>query len=277
MSRLAGKVGIITGAASGIGAVVAEAAAREGASVVVADVDGDAAERQAELIRSRGGTAAGVTVDIGDENSVQELIARTLTLYGQLDFVNNNAAATRLAGSVDVAVHRADALIWEQTMRINVIGTMLVIKHALAHMLERGQGAIINTSSGAALAGDLGHPAYGASKAAIITLTEYVATEYGKQGIRCNAIAPGLILTAAAQEAFTGPAAEMMLRHHLTPRLGTPEDVAAAVLFLASDESAFVTGHVLRVDGGLLAHQPYVADMRAAQGNLSTHAPDPAV
>ena len=272
MDRLNGKVAIVTGAASGIGAATVETLAREGARVVVADIDGDGANRQAGRIRDTGGDAIGVAVDIGDESSVRELINATLAAFGRLDIVHNNAAATRLGGVLDAGVHEADLEVWLETMRVNVCGTMLVTKHALVPMLDQRAGSVINTSSAAALAGDLGHPAYSASKAAIISLTQSVATRYGKAGVRCNAVLPGLILTEAAKAAFAGPRGEMMLRHHLTPRLGLPEDVAAAVVYLASDEAAFVTGHVLNVDGGSLAHLPYVADLRdSGNEQVSTH------
>jgi len=272
MDRLNGKVAIVTGAASGIGAATVEALAREGARVVVADIDADGANRQAGRIRDAGGDAIGVAVDIGDESSVRELINATLAAFGRLDIVHNNAAATRLGGVLDAGVHEADLEVWLETMRVNVCGTMLVTKHALVPMLDQRAGSVINTSSAAALAGDLGHPAYSASKAAIISLTQSVATRYGKAGIRCNTVLPGLILTEAAKAAFAGPRGEMMLRHHLTPRLGQPEDVAAAVVYLASDEAAFVTGHVLNIDGGSLAHLPYVADLRdSGNEQVSTH------
>ena len=146
---------------------------------------------------------------------------------------------------------------------------MQVSQHVIPHMVDRGGGSIVNASSGAGLLGDLGHPAYGASKAAVARLTQYVATEFGKQGVRCNAIAPGLIVTAQTEKTYaSGPMRDMMLRHHLTPRLGRPEDIANTVAFLASDESSFITGQVISVDGGLLAHMPYwadVADMIAAR------------
>jgi NAD(P)-dependent dehydrogenase (short-subunit alcohol dehydrogenase family) len=131
-------------------------------------------------------------------------------------------------------------------------------------MIARGGGSIIITSSGAGLSGDLSHPAYGASKAALNNLAQYVATQYGKQGVRCNAVAPGFIVTDASEGSAYGAIRDTMLRHHLTPRLGRPEDIAAAVVFLASDESAFITGQTLCVDGGMMAHAPYVADMRPA-------------
>jgi NAD(P)-dependent dehydrogenase (short-subunit alcohol dehydrogenase family) len=274
--RLTGKVAIVTGAAGGIGAVTAESLAREGARVVVSDIDPAGAERQAAHIRALGAEALGCAADIADEAAVQRLVESTVDRFGRLDVLHNNAAATHLGGTVDVAVADADLAVWMQTLQVNVCGAMLVTKHALPHMIAQGAGSIINTSSAAALGGDLGHPAYSASKAAIISLTQSVATQYGKSGVRCNAVLPGLILTPAAEAAFAGARGDMMLRHHLTPRLGRPQDIADAVIYLASDESSFVTGHVLRVDGGSSAHLPYVADLRdSGQHQLSSHAGGP--
>jgi NAD(P)-dependent dehydrogenase (short-subunit alcohol dehydrogenase family) len=158
-----------------------------------------------------------------------------------------------------------DVSVWDDLMRINLRGTMLCCKYAIPHLRARGGGSIINTASGAGHAGMLSHTAYGTSKAGVIMLTKYVATQHGKEGIRCNAISPGLVVTPATAENYAASGVgEMMLRHHLTPRLGKPEDIANAVVFLASDESAFVTGETLAVDGGSLAHQPFYADAMAA-------------
>jgi|1186.fasta_scaffold01762_3 NAD(P)-dependent dehydrogenase (short-subunit alcohol dehydrogenase family) len=270
--RLEGKVAIVTGAAAGIGAATAAALAAEGARVVVADLDGDGGLEQASVIRAAGGDAVAVSVDISDEAAVESLVEQTLTTFGRIDVLHNNAAATRLGGTVDGPVREADLAVWNETLLVNLCGTMLVTKHVLGPMLEQGSGSIVNTSSGAALGGDLGHPAYSASKAGVISLTQSVATMYGKDGIRCNAVLPGLIVTEAARPAFAGPRGDMFLRHHLTPRLGVPEDVAAAVVYLASDDAAFVTGHVLHVDGGQSAHLPYVADLRdSGRSQVSTH------
>jgi NAD(P)-dependent dehydrogenase (short-subunit alcohol dehydrogenase family) len=151
-------------------------------------------------------------------------------------------------------------------MHINLRGTMLACKYAIPHLRAQGGGSIINISSGAALSGSLAYTAYGVSKAGIITLTQYVATQHGKEGIRCNAIAPGLIVTPAAEGRYAqGEFREMMLRHHLTPRLGTPADIAAAVTYLASDRAAFITGQVISVDGGLSAHTPFYADFNSSR------------
>lgn len=264
-ATLAGKTAVVTGAASGIGAATAERLAAEGARTVVADLNLAGAQTVAERITAAGGTAIAVEVDLGDAESVPALIARTVREYGTIDILHNNAAATHLAARFDPAVAEADPQVWDDTMRINVRGAVLAIKAAVPHMIERGGGSIINTSSGSGLAGDLRNPAYGASKAALINLTRSVATQYGKQGVRCNAISPGFIVTKATAASTYGAMHDTMLRHHLTPRLGRPEDIASAVVFLASDESAFITGQTLCVDGGLLVHQPYVADLRDGQ------------
>ncbi|PAZ12582.1 short-chain dehydrogenase [Streptomyces sp. SA15] len=264
MGRLDDKTALVTGAASGIGAATALRVAAEGAHTVVADLNLDGAKAVTEEIRSAGGSATAVPVDLGDVASVRAMVDAAVEAYGGLDILHNNAAATHLAARQDLAVLEADPAVWDDTMRINLRGTMVAIQAAVPHMITRGGGCVINTTSGSGLSGDLRNPAYGASKAALINLTQYVATQYGKQGVRCNAIAPGFVVT----EAKTGPAYEAiratMLRHHLTPRLGRPEDIAAAVVFLASDEAAFITGQTLCVDGGLLSHQPYVADLRDA-------------
>lgn len=263
MGRLENRIAIVTGAASGIGAATARRLAAEGASVAVADIVLDGAELVAKNIRAAGGSARALRVDLGDVASVRAMVEDAVAAFGGLDILHNNAAATRVAAREDLPVGSADPDVWDLTMRVNLRGAMVAIQAAVPHLLARGGGSIVNTSSGAALAGDLGHPAYGASKAALITLTRYVATEYGKQGVRCNAIAPGFVVTAASEGSAQGAVQDLMLRHHLTPRLGRPEDIASAVVFLASDEAGFITGQTLCVDGGLLAHQPYVADMAA--------------
>jgi NAD(P)-dependent dehydrogenase (short-subunit alcohol dehydrogenase family) len=274
MGRLEGKVCIVTGSATGIGAETARVLATEGANVVVADLDLAGAEKIAGQIAETGGQALAAAFDLGDEESIGGLIDVTVGAFGGVDVLFNNAAPTHLAGVRDLPIARADTEVWDESLRINVRGTMLVTKYAAPHMIARGGGSIINASSGAGLSGDIGHPAYGAAKSAIARLTTYTATEFGKQGIRCNAIAPGLIVTERMGTTFdTGPMRDMMLRHHLTPRLGRPRDVANTVLFLASDESAFITGQIISVDGGLLAHMPYWADtvdlMAAQAGGAS--------
>jgi NAD(P)-dependent dehydrogenase (short-subunit alcohol dehydrogenase family) len=265
--RLAGRVAIVTGGASGIGHATALALAREGACVVVADLDGEGARRVAAEIAAQGGRALASRTDVSDEASVAAMVQASVEAFGGLDILHNNAAAS------DPAVIGADGDIvdlevetWERTLAVNLRGPMLGCKHAIPRMLERGGGVIVNTSSASGLTGDLARVAYGVSKAGVDALTRYVATQYGKRGIRCNSIAPGVIATPALEANV--PPAEVAIheRSHLTPRLGRPEDVAAAVVFLASDAAAFVTGQTLCVDGGLLAHHPTFAELRALRG-----------
>ncbi len=263
MTTLDGKVAIVTGAASGIGRATALLLAREGAAVVVADLHEAGALRVAEEIVSAGGRAFGQAADVSDESAVKGMVDATVETYGGLDILHNNAAAVGKANvGRDQDITRMDVDVWDRTMAVNLRGVMLGCKHAIPHMLSRGGGSIINTSSGSAQRGDLNLPAYATSKGGVETLTLYVATQYGKQGIRCNAIAPGLILTHAVENFGGEEYVGMLEEHHLTPRVGQPEDIANAVLFLASEASGFVTGQIINVDGGILSHTPPVADLR---------------
>ncbi len=261
--KLENRVAIVTGAASGIGRSTARLLASEGASVVVADLDGPGAERVVGEIEAEAGKALARVVDVSDEKDVREMIATAVTAFGGLDILHNNAAALGATSpGRDTDVASIDLGVWDRTMAVNLRGVMLGCKYAIPAMLERGRGAIVNTTSGSAQRGDLTNPAYAVSKGGVDTLTKYVAAQYGKQGIRCNAIAPGLILTHGV-ESFGGEAYVRMLEeHHLTPRVGRPEDIAEAVLYLASDAAEFVTGQILNVDGGILSHAPPFADIR---------------
>ena len=259
--KLTGKVAIVTGSASGIGRATALALAAEGAAVVIADLSGDGAERVAREITDGGGRAVAQLTDVGDESSIAAMVEAAVKSFGGVDVLHNNAAATEpqlLSGDLELTA--IDVAIWDRTLAINLRGPMLGCKHAIPRMLERGGGAIVNTSSAAALAGDLVRTAYGASKAGLDALTRYVATQYGKRGIRCNSIAPGVIATPALAANVPPQQIAAYERSHLTPRLGRPEDIAKAVVFLASDDAAFITGQVISVDGGLLAHHPSYSD-----------------
>jgi NAD(P)-dependent dehydrogenase (short-subunit alcohol dehydrogenase family) len=267
MGKLEGRVAIVTGGGSGIGRASALALARAGAAVLVADVSAQAAERVAAEIALAGGRALAHAVDVSEEGAVAGMVAAAVERLGGLDILHNNAAATDwsvLGG--DGEITQLDVAIWERSLAVNLRGPFLGCKHAIPAMLARGGGAIINTSSASGLTGDLVRTAYGVSKAGVDGLTRYVATQYGKRGIRCNAIAPGVIETPALRQNVPAEQVAMFERHHLTPRLGTPEDVAAAVVFLASDDAAFITGQVISVDGGLLAHHPTIAEVRTLGG-----------
>jgi NAD(P)-dependent dehydrogenase (short-subunit alcohol dehydrogenase family) len=273
---LDGKVAVITGAAMdesggvGIGGATAQLMVREGARVVVADMNEAGAKRLAESINKSGGQALGLRVDVARESDIAAMVAAAVDTFGGLDILHNNAGAL----GPDVLGKDGDLLslelsTWERMFAVNLTGAMLGCKHAIPHMLKRGRGAIVNTSSVASLQGDLARASYGSSKGGLNSLTQYVATMYGKQGIRCNAVAPGLVLTPTVRAGMPPQLLEMVLRHHLTPYLGEPEHIARAVVFLASDAAAFITGQTLAVDGGSTAHMPTVADFSALMAQMS--------
>lgn len=263
--RLGGKIAIITGSASGIGAATASAFAREGARVAVADVNLEAAERHAASLRAAGGKAIAVHVDLGEEASIVRMIDATVAAFGGLDVLHNNAADTRLSSTRDLALEQTDTEVWDGLWRVNLRGTMIATKHAIPRLRARGGGCILNTASGAAFLGMLSNTCYGILKAGVVTMTQYVATQHGKENIRCNAIAPGLIVTPATHDTYASSrAGEFMLKHQLTPRFGTPEDIAEMAVFLASDAAGFITGQCFSVDGGFNSHTPIYGDALTA-------------
>jgi NAD(P)-dependent dehydrogenase (short-subunit alcohol dehydrogenase family) len=271
--RLDQKVAIVTGAASGIGRASAMRMAAEGARVVVADRNGEGAEAVTEEITSAGGTAIASTTDIGEEGQIEAMIAAAVDTYGRLDVLHNNAALTDAsAHAQDMTVADLDADVWDRSMAINARGTMLACKHAVGHMVAGGGGSIINTASNQALSGDLSQTAYGAAKGAVVTLTMSVATAFGKQGVRCNCISPGAIRTPSLLNACPPEILEVIEQSNLAPRLGLPDDIANLALFLASDESEFITGQVIRCDGGQLSHLPHYAYLMAAAATTTRSA-----
>lgn len=263
--RVAGKVALITGSASGIGRATAETLAREGARIVLVDIDLEGASRVADGIRARGGEAFAVRADVSVETEVRAAIEAALDRYGALHVLHNNAALTspehqrRDASLLDLEVE-----VWDRTLAVDLRGAMLGCKHAVPRMIASGGGSIVNTTSNSALAGDLSLTAYSAAKAGLNALTLSVATAFGKDGIRCNAVSPAHIASPSLARIVPVEVQAMLLAECLTPRLGTPQDVANLVLFLASDESAFITGQVLRVDGGALSHLAHVSKLRAS-------------
>jgi NAD(P)-dependent dehydrogenase (short-subunit alcohol dehydrogenase family) len=259
MRRLENKVAIVTGGAGGIGSATAHRLASEGARVVVADIN---LGRAREVAQAVGHDALAVAYDAADAASIQSLIETAIQRCGRLDILHNNAAVTAPEKqSQDTTAVDIPFEIWDLTLKVNLTSYMAAAKYALPHMIARGSGAIINTASGSGSHGDLARIAYGTSKAAIINLTRYIATQHGRQGIRCNAISPGLILTAAAEKTVP-ELLQMISEHVLTTRLGRPEDVAALVAFLASEDAAYINGQNITCDGGMTAHQPHVADLR---------------
>ncbi len=261
--RLSGKVAIITGAGSGIGEATAKVLATQGARVVAAGRRISSVRRVAEEIKAVGGEALAVAVDVGDEALIAAMVRQAIEAFGRIDVLHNNAAITDPAVmGADGAIIDLDAVVWDRVLCVNLRGPMLCCKHVIPHMLKQGGGSIIMTGSGKGLHGDLSQPAYGASKAGLINLTQNIATQYGKQGVRANILIVGLVATETLFKSVPTTARAMMESHHLTPYLGEPRHIADVVAFLASDESAFVTGHCLHVDGGFGAHAASVADLR---------------
>ncbi len=257
---MTGKVGIVTGAGSGIGRASALALSRRGASVVVADVNGETAAETVGLIESEGGSAVSSVADIAVESDIAAMVELAVETYGSLHLLHNNAAdVVIIQRDGDVVGMETD--VWDRTMEVNLRGPMLGCKHAIPHMIEAGGGAIVTTSSTSGQFGDLSRVAYGVSKAGIDSLVRYVATLYGKQNIRCNAVAPGVVKTPALVANVPEDQIAMFRRNHLTPDMGEPTDIAEVVAFLLSDAAAYVTGQVVNVDGGLTSHTPLYADM----------------
>jgi NAD(P)-dependent dehydrogenase (short-subunit alcohol dehydrogenase family) len=251
------RVAIVTGGASGLGRAVADRLWSEGASVVIADIAGEAADAAAGEIRASGGQALAVRADVSVEADVVALMERTVGAFGRIDFLHNNAAA--LGPDVfpyDTSIVGMDVDVWDRTMAVNLRGVMLGCKHAIPIMRDGGGGSIVSTSSLSSLIGEDTHLAYACSKAAIGALTRHVANMHGSDGIRINAVAPGLMLTPIALERLGDRDLAAFRSERLVERAARPEDVANLVVFLASDQAACITGQVYVIDGGTLAKRP---------------------
>jgi NAD(P)-dependent dehydrogenase (short-subunit alcohol dehydrogenase family) len=255
VNRLEGKVAIVTGGGGGIGGASARTLAAEGASVAVVDINEAAAVRVRDQILEAGGEAIAIETDLSQEQQTMDAVAETLKLHGRIDILHNNAALTDSEFLTrDTQVTELDLEVWDRTMAVNLRSQMLMCKHVVPRMVEGGGGSIINMSSGAAMRGDRTRTAYGVSKAGVNALTMYVATSHGKQGIRANTIVPGLIITEAVKAHLTEKMVEGLGKATLTPYVGAPQDVADLVVFLASEESRYITGQMIAIDGGMSAH-----------------------
>ncbi|MFD7668839.1 SDR family NAD(P)-dependent oxidoreductase [Streptomyces sp. NPDC059788] len=261
MERLKDKVAVITGAGSGIGRSAAELMSREGARVVVADHNTRGAEETAALVEAAGGRALPVTVDVTDEDSVAAMVAAAVGEYGALHVLCNHVGGTDPRKDLDLL--RMDMDEFDRAVALNVRSTLLGTRHAVPHMIRAGGGSVINTASVAALVGDVLQTSYGAVKAAVVSLTKSVAVQYGPRNIRCNAIAPGAVMTPALENNLPEDVVEALKKGNALPRLGTPEDIGHTMVFLASDESRYLTGQLLVVDGGMTMQSSAAPGRRA--------------
>jgi NAD(P)-dependent dehydrogenase (short-subunit alcohol dehydrogenase family) len=248
--RLQDKIAVITGAASGIGRATAIIFAREGAKLVLADMQETGLQETLQGVQAAGGEAVIRRVDVSVEQQVKDLIDLGLATYGRIDILINNAGIT----GQTVGIEEQDGRDWIKVLEVNLLGAMYGIKHVAGHMRERGSGAIVNTASVAGIRSGAGGNAYSASKAGLINFTQTAACDLGGCNVRVNAVCPGLIETGMTKPVFdyarsAGKEAKLGSRCELR-RYGRPEEIAAAILFLAGDEASFITGQALAVDGG---------------------------
>jgi NAD(P)-dependent dehydrogenase (short-subunit alcohol dehydrogenase family) len=272
MGRLKGKVAIVTGSAHGIGRASAIIMAREGARVCIADLNAAGARKVAAEIAQSGGEAIAFEVDIANESQIQAMVSATVAAFGAVDVLQNTAAATSAEQSMaDGLIHEARTEIWDKAYNITLRGSMLCCKHVIPHMLTRGKGSIINISSTAGIVGQTFVPAYGATKAGLHSLSQYIACQYGRQGIRANTVAPGLIRTPTT-ETLGAEFLKMCADNCVAGHIGEPEDVGHVTAFLASDEARYLTGQLIPVDGGQVMHTPLFAELnRMADGKINLH------
>jgi len=249
MRGLNGKVGVVAGGGRGIGAATARRLAEEGAAVVIGDITEAWAKETAEAICAAGGRAIGVYLDGTKATSQAAIVQAALDEFGGLDFYHSNLAGGT-EGDIDALNCPEEVL--DRSFAINTKSHMFATQAALPVMLERGGGAMIYTSSGAAIGGNAFQVAYPMTKIAIHALVRHVATKYGKKGIRSNGICPGVVLTEAVKQHLTDDYVVGALKTVPHTRLGEPEDIAAAVAFLASDDGAWVNGQVWHVNGGMI-------------------------
>jgi len=251
MKMLDGKIALVTGGSSGIGRAAALACVREGARVVIADILVEGSEETVQMIEKSGGQAVFFKTDVSRADEVEALIKNAVATYGRLDCAFNNAG---IGGGTSVT-HKTDEEHWDRMININLKGVWLCMKYEIPQMLEQGGGAIVNTSSVAGLVAFKGTPAYVAAKHGVIGLTKTAALEYAASGIRVNALCPGVIRTPLIDRniAARPRLADYYKSMHPIGRLGEPEEIAEAAVWLLSDAASFVTGHAMAVDGGLVA------------------------
>lgn len=251
MRGLDDDVVIVAGGAGGIGTATCRRLAAEGAAVVVGDLDGDAARAVADDITADGGRALGVQMDVTDESSVEELVRVATSTFGGLDGFHANAAdlsPATIGGDTDVVSMSTE--LFDHIIDVDLKGHFLCTRHAVPALLERGGGAMVYTASAAAFLGESARPGYAIAKAGVCALVRHVAARWGRERIRANAVAPGLTVTPTIAKAGVDGLLSRFLRHTKSWRLGDPDDIAAMVAHLLSDEGEWINGQVISVDGG---------------------------
>jgi NAD(P)-dependent dehydrogenase (short-subunit alcohol dehydrogenase family) len=261
--NLDGKVAIVTGAAQGIGQASAKALAAAGAKVVIVDVNAEGAKTAADEITAAGGQVAALSADVSIEDHVADMIRSTVDRWGRLDVLMNNAHSGQ-PDDIDVVSTTRDT--WDSTFACTLFGVVYGCKYGVPAMIENGGGSIINVSSNASLGGDFTRVAYAAAKNAVVSVSKYTATAFGKQGIRCNILSPGVLVTPPVLELFPANLRDALLSFVMAPRLGAPEDAAGLVTYLASDESTFINGQHISVDGAMNTVLGPAVEMRKVIG-----------
>lgn len=259
MERLKDKVAIVTGSTSGIGIGIAKLFAAEGAKVVICGRRQEKGQAVVDEIVKAGGEAYYHFMDITAIESIEQLFADTEAKYGKIDILVNNAANVALK---DGSVEELTLEMWDAIFQSDIRGTFYATKCVLPYMEKNGGGSIINIGSMASCSGDLGSTAYACAKAGVDKLTEYTALQCGKKNIRCNCVRPGLIVTPQNEAYVPQVLKDIFLSNIMVNRYGCPEDIGHMCVYLASDESAYVTGQIVNVDGGLNSHVPTVAQFR---------------
>ncbi|TCP29202.1 NAD(P)-dependent dehydrogenase (short-subunit alcohol dehydrogenase family) [Scopulibacillus darangshiensis] len=248
MGRMDGKVAIITGAANGQGAAEAVLFAKEGGKVVATDIQEEAVQQLVDDINADGGEAIAITHNVASEKEWRRVVAKAAETFGKVDVLVNNAGVSEPKTLLNITMEQ-----WQRVMDINLTGCVLGMKYTIPEMQKAGGGSVINISSIGGLVGMAGTSPYTAAKGALRSLSKAAAVEYAKQNVRVNSVHPGIIVTPMIEEHFDDQAKQYYTSLTQLPRLGKPEDIAYGVLYLASDESSFMTGSEMVIDGGWTA------------------------
>lgn len=262
MDRFREKTVLVTGGASGIGRATVERLMAEGANVMIADYHLEEAQKLAQQLQTDGDPRAeAVYYNATDMESGAQAVAKTIERFGGIDCLVNNVGGSDLTRDLDIL--SLDMTYFDEVFHLNLKSMLATTRAALPTMMEKKKGSIVNVASISGLMGDFRGSLYGMSKAGVINLTRYVSTQYGHRGVRCNAVAPGLILTPAATRNLPEIVRKVFLKYNTTPYLGEAADIAATIAFLASDDARYIAGQTIVADGGMSCHNPTIEDITA--------------